>query len=677
MIFILRRLISAILIIGIKVYDIFFISDKYINQRAWKDFKRRFPYSRMIENVKNINQIKEKSFTNFFWVVWDNVLVLDSFDFRYEVPEWDMSYIHMWKNQCGDSAEYINGVCLIPKDSEISDRELKSRFFFNKKEIDQVASKFQYPIFEITDYDHYMDIVNTEHEPLFWVKWNDIEITAESIFDLYWNPRDGKYDYDRSENHVFKNSDYYDGLWLLSTSKKISKKEFESRFLVDKKEWDRVVSEPITFERFEINDYDDYMMAVEKSKTQMFWAIWNDIDICDDFDFRYYVPAYDVFHRNITHVFKNGESFDGLCLFSKTTPVTKKEIYNRYFVDKKEVDIKASTPKRYEKFIVDNYEDYLRAKTDSKFDMFWLIPREVEILPSFDFDMYFPHYEREEKQLNHVFKHQFRDQENYTGISLLPKTGRLSEREIRYRFFIDKKQHDTLASCVAPYDIVFISYNEINADENYKQLLEKFPRAKRVHGIKGIHNAHIAAAKEVNTEMFWVVDGDAVIIDGFNFDHEVSRYETDIVHVWRSKNPVNDLVYGYGGVKLLPTTMTISMDLSKPDMTTSISNKFKAVKALSNITKFNTDEFSTWRSAFRECCKLASQIIDRQKNQETLERLDVWCKVGLEREFGQYAIEGAKAGRTYGEENKGDIEKLKMINDFDWLSGRYVSAYGK
>lgn len=659
------------------MYDIFFVSDKDINQRAWKDFKKRFPYSRMVENVKSIDKIKEKSFTNFFWIVWDNILVSDSFDFRYEVPEWDRSYIHMWKNQCGESVEYINGVCLIPKEAEISDREFKSKFFFNKKEIDQTASKFQYPIFEIKDYDQYLEIIATEREPLFWVTWNDIEIIDPSIFDLYFDPRDGKYDYDRSENHVFKNSDYYDGLWLLSVSKAVSKKEFESRFLVDKKEWDRTVSKPIPFEKFEIKDYDDYTMAVEKSGTQMFWAVWHDIDICEDFDFNYHVPAYDVFHRNITHVFKNGESFDGLCLFSKTTTVTKKEIYNRYFVDKKEVDIKTSTPKQYEKFIVNNYEDYLKAKNDSKFDMFWLIPKEVEILTSFNFDIYFPHYEREEKQLNHVFKHKFRDQENFTGISLIPKTSKLSEREIRYRFFIDKKQHDVLASRVAPYDIVFISYNEINADENYQKLLENFPRAKRVHGIKGIHNAHIAAAKQVDTEMFWVVDGDAVIVDGFNFDHEVSRYETDIVHVWRSKNPVNDLIYGYGGVKLLPTAMTLAMDLSKPDMTTSISTKFKAIKTLSNITKFNTDEFSTWRSAFRECCKLASQIIDRQKSQETLERLDVWCRVGIEREFGQYAIEGAKAGRAYGEENRGDVEKLKMINDFDWLFDRYMASYGK
>ena len=62
------------------------------------------------------------------------------------------------------------------------------------------------------------------------------------------------------------------------------------------------------------------------------------------------------------------------------------------------------------------------------------------------------------------------------------------------------------------YDIVFISYQEPNADENYNKLLKRFPLAKRVHGVKGIHQAHIEAAKKACTKMFYVVDGDALIL---------------------------------------------------------------------------------------------------------------------------------------------------------------------
>ena len=53
-----------------------------------------------------------------------------------------------------------------------------------------------------------------------------------------------------------------------------------------------------------------------------------------------------------------------------------------------------------------------------------------------------------------------------------------------------------------PYDIVFISYNEAYADANYQRIVEKFPRAKRVNGINGIHNAHKEAAKICTTDYF-------------------------------------------------------------------------------------------------------------------------------------------------------------------------------
>jgi hypothetical protein len=224
------------------------------------------------------------------------------------------------------------------------------------------------------------------------------------------------------------------------------------------------------------------------------------------------------------------------------------------------------------------------------------------------------------------------------------------------------------------FDIIFISYKEINAEENWNDLKKRFPTAKRIHGIKGIHQAHIEAAKKCYTDMFWVVDGDAKILDTFNFGYKTRI--RDMVYVWRSKNPVNDLVYGNGGVKLLPRKMTINMDLSKPDMTTSISEKFKPIMEISNITVFNTDPFNTWKSAFRECCKLGSKVIDRQKTDETNERLNAWCTTGNDREFGDYAIAGALAGRKFGMKNRGNINELKKINDFDWLQKQFEVKYG-
>jgi hypothetical protein len=215
------------------------------------------------------------------------------------------------------------------------------------------------------------------------------------------------------------------------------------------------------------------------------------------------------------------------------------------------------------------------------------------------------------------------------------------------------------------YDIVFISYNEPNADANYKLLKDRFPTAKRVDGVKGIHQAHIAAAKKCFSPVFWVVDADAIVLDSFNFDYKLTKEEYDIVHVWRSCNPVNGLEYGYGGVKLLPKKLTIDMDVNSTDMTLNISSRFKAMGEVSNITAFNTDPFTTWRSAFRECCKLALN-----SDAESLQRLNTWTSTATG-DFAENALNGAIAGRSYGQENAANKAALSLINDFDWLRNQY------
>lgn len=222
-----------------------------------------------------------------------------------------------------------------------------------------------------------------------------------------------------------------------------------------------------------------------------------------------------------------------------------------------------------------------------------------------------------------------------------------------------------------PYDIVFISYNEENSDINFNKLKTRFPRAFRLSGVKGIHQAHIEAAKLCSTDYFYVVDGDAEIVDDFNFDYVVPFYDTFKVRVYRAKNPVNDLIYGYGGIKLLPRIATIHMNTDKPDMTTSICNSYEPINIISNITRFNTGPFNSWRSAFRECAKLASQVIANQITDETNKRLEIWCTVGND----QFVLDGANHGREFGKRNKNDLAKLLLINDFEWIKKEYDRFY--
>ena len=175
--------------------------------------------------------------------------------------------------------------------------------------------------------------------------------------------------------------------------------------------------------------------------------------------------------------------------------------------------------------------------------------------------------------------------------------------------------------------------------------------------------------------MFYVVDGDAVIEPDFGFDHVVPEHQLDHVHVFRARNPINDLVYGYGAVKLLPVAgvrRLVDRDF-KPDMTSSINRKYKIIHQLSNVTAFNTDPYNTWRSAFRECAKLASGVIDGQVNIETAQRLETWCIKGSNRDYGHWCLLGAQAGRQFGLDSRGS-DQLMKINDWTWLRQRYEES---
>ena len=299
--------------------------------------------------------------------------------------------------------------------------------------------------------------------------------------------------------------------------------------------------------------------------------------------------------------------------------------------------------------------------------MFWVIWDNVNIRDDFNL------YAYRATKWDNMYVHVFRNGEHKDGICLFPKNLSISQREFENRYFVEKKEVDIVASDPVSqnYDIVFISYNEPNADENYQKLLARFPFVKRVHGVKGIHQAHIAAAEVATTEMFYVVDGDALIVDSFLFNYSVPIYERSHVHVWRSKNPINDLEYGYGGVKLLPREKTLNMDVTSTDMTTSISNNFKLIETVSNITTFNTDPFNTWKSAFRECVKLSSQVIARQDSKESQQRLEKWCVLNENVPYGYYGYLGALDGREYGNQHRGNADAIKKINDFDWLRQQY------
>lgn len=222
------------------------------------------------------------------------------------------------------------------------------------------------------------------------------------------------------------------------------------------------------------------------------------------------------------------------------------------------------------------------------------------------------------------------------------------------------------------FDIIFLSYNESNADANWEHLKKcmPYPFVKRVNGIEGILNGHKAAAGMANTRYFYVVDGDSYVYPTFKFDLYVSGSDLlnifgvtsiDRCYVWRAKNPLNDLVYGYGGIKLFRKEAILNKDEMEMDMTLSI-DEFTIMEEVASTTNFNTSGFETWKSAFRECVKLSQQSDDKSQ-----ERLNIWT-TRAKGKFAADCIMGARDGVRFSKDKK---NSLKSINNFKWLREMY------
>jgi hypothetical protein len=426
------------------MYDIFFVGK---SNDEFQKLKIKFP---LVKHVNTFADAKHKSLTKMFWVVWDDVKLESDFNFDFKVPEWDRQYIHIFKN-----GDHYDGICLVPKLLSISDREIKYRFFVNKKEIEiQASSPKTYDIFYIDCYDEYLTALETSSTDLFWMSSKNLEIYNSFKFDVYFSHHNTD---DRNQNHAYINrvgaNDYYNGLFLCAKTKPLSKREVEYRFPIHRREWPIVATVPNTYKNYSglITSYNEYKEMLDRSVTELFWLVPNDVNIDPSFDFNLYFTHENEFDRNINHVFLNGEHYDGVMLLSKHSPIGEREFKHRFLTNKKDWDIVASTPKKYDIFYIDSWEEYQEALSRSSTEMFWMTSRNIATSQNFEFDIYFSHHNTYDRGQNHAFIHRVGDKDSYNGIFLCSKSKPLSKREVEYRTPLERKEWDIVASGPVSY----------------------------------------------------------------------------------------------------------------------------------------------------------------------------------------------------------------------------------
>jgi hypothetical protein len=215
-------------------------------------------------------------------------------------------------------------------------------------------------------------------------------------------------------------------------------------------------------------------------------------------------------------------------------------------------------------------------------------------------------------------------------------------------------------------DIIFLSYDEPNADLHYADLCNKVPWAKRVHGVKGSDAAHKAAAELSETDWLITVDADNVVDSKF-FNLEIAEDPAIQVYSWVASNRINGLLYGNGGLKIWRKDFILNMksheasDTDRAQVDFCWEDGYQQFKECYSETIITGSPFQAWRAGFREGVKMTLQDGVRVPPQEiqqhvwwhNIHRLRMWSTVGMHEENGKYAILGARMG-TY------------MTNCTDW-----------
>ena len=224
-----------------------------------------------------------------------------------------------------------------------------------------------------------------------------------------------------------------------------------------------------------------------------------------------------------------------------------------------------------------------------------------------------------------------------------------------------------------PLDIVFLSNGEKCAEENYEHLLRVTKgqpnRVVRVDGVNGRAAAYHASANASNTPWTFTVFAKLKVNNKFDWSWQPDRLQVPKHYIFNALNPVNKLVYGHQAMiaynkKLVLNNPGLGLDFTLDDT-------HEVVDMLSGVATFNTDPYSTWRTAFREVIKLKSDFKDI-----SFDRLNTWLTVG-EGDYAQDCLRGAKDGADYYDSVGGDPDKLKLSYEWDWLKNYYKNKYSE
>jgi len=221
-------------------------------------------------------------------------------------------------------------------------------------------------------------------------------------------------------------------------------------------------------------------------------------------------------------------------------------------------------------------------------------------------------------------------------------------------------------------DVVFISNGEINAEYHWEKL--KFyvgdrNRVKRVDRVNGRVAAYHAAAQASTTPWFFAVFAKLEVNPEFDWSWQPDRLQQAKHYIFHARNPVNNLEYGHQAI--IAYNRQLVLDNPGMGLDFTLDSAHEVVPVSSGTAYYNSDAWTCWRTAFRECIKLRGAT-----DVESRYRLNKWLTVNKAGTVGNWSIRGAQDAVEYYETVGGDFAELKKSYDWAWLSSYAFVKHG-
>lgn len=225
------------------------------------------------------------------------------------------------------------------------------------------------------------------------------------------------------------------------------------------------------------------------------------------------------------------------------------------------------------------------------------------------------------------------------------------------------------------FDAVFLSFDEPMANSLHSRVQRTLGgTVKRLHGVHGMRRAYRLCAEVVDHEQFFLADGDFAIDTDFDPAVVEPLAEGVSMRVWRAVNPVNDLTYGYGGLKLLRRSALREMG-ETVDVLAALPGRVEFAEQTAGITRFNQSPFHAWKAGFRECAMLAHGSEYGMADDDARQRVEAWT-TSRDGEFAAYAAAGAREGVTFAHKAARATDRFDHLNDPTWLRDRFAAVHG-